>query len=94
MLRLSEPSTFPYASPHSYNHSISYAYKKLLLLSRSWQDSCKDRCHSLEILGLSYIELLGQLVNNSAAAFHNEIEFVIQGIHERWWQFAVGRGQS
>ena len=44
----------------------------------------------LVILGLSYIELLGQLVNNSAVVFHNEIEFVIQGIHEKWWLFAVG----
>ena len=38
----------------------------------------------LVILGLSYIELLGQLVNNSAVVFHNEIEFVIQGIHEKF----------
>ena len=44
----------------------------------------------LVILGLSYIELLGQIVNNSAAVFHNEIVFVIQGIHEKWWLFAVG----
>ena len=44
----------------------------------------------LVILWLSFAELLGQLANNSAAVFHNEIEFVIQGIHEKWWLFAVG----
>ena len=48
----------------------------------------------LVILLLSFVELLGQLANNSAAVFHNEIEFVIQGIHEKIhekrWLFAVG----
>jgi hypothetical protein len=39
---------------------------------------------------MSFTELLAQLANNSAAEFHNEIEFVIQAIHEKWWLFAVG----
>ena len=31
----------------------------------------------------SFTELLGQLANNSAALFHDEIELVIQRIHEK-----------
>ena len=31
----------------------------------------------------SFTELLGQLANNSAAVFHDEIELVIQRIHEK-----------
>ena len=31
----------------------------------------------------SFTELLGQLANNSAAIFHDEIELVIQGIREK-----------
>jgi Putative Actinobacterial Holin-X, holin superfamily III len=31
----------------------------------------------------SFIELLGQLANNSAAVVHDEIELVIQGIREK-----------
>ena len=31
----------------------------------------------------SLTELLGKLANNSAAVFHDEIELVIQGIHEK-----------
>ena len=48
----------------------------------------------LVILWMSFTELLAQLANNSAAEFHNEIEFVIQAIHEKWWLFAVGHWQS
>jgi len=31
----------------------------------------------------SFIELLGQLANNSAAVVHDEIELVIQGVREK-----------
>ena len=65
---------------------ITYRYRFLIKNFCCYPEVGKTvawiRCHSLVILWLSFAELLGQLVNNSAAVFHNEIVFVIQGIHD------------